>query len=131
MDKIKFLKAFDNGYSFDASLSADENAKNNCEYLKSKADGKYEEYINSFNSTSFQRKYINDYIDPNLRSVAQSSNVRDLSIYKYETLYKLTRNKNIGVYKAEESVVENVLLSSNEFQSNGSLGFLKSRKLSL
>lgn len=106
MQKIKFLKSFDNGYSFDPSLSADDNAKNNCEYLKSKADGKYEEYINSFNSVTFQRKYIDEYINPKLSHYAASSNVRDTGIYNYETLYKLMDGRKVGIYNAGESTVE-------------------------
>ncbi len=106
LEKIKFLKTFDDGYSFDDKLSADQNARNNCEYLKSKADGKYEEYINSFANEEYQKKYITNYIDPMLNRIAKENNVKDVSVYTFEKLYKLTNGKSIGMYNAEANLVE-------------------------
>ena len=97
--KVEFLSVLDSGYTYDSSLSADDNAKNNCSYLTEKADGKYQEYLKTFGSEEYFNKYLNKYLNPSLQQSASLSRSKFTYIYDYKTLYKMKNIRKLGIYE--------------------------------
>ncbi len=101
--KVEFLSVLDSGYKYDSSLSADANAKNNCSYLKEKADGKYQEYMKTFASEDYFNKYLNNFLNPEIQQTAKTNNSKFSYVYDYKTLYNLKVTKKLGVYEGGNS----------------------------
>lgn len=117
-DKVKFLFNFDTNLTYDASISGEENVKNNCKHFSEKinVDGG-QTYINKLLKADYVQNYINEldqgYQDAILRS---PSGVKNPEIFNYEMQKKLLvydnkKYRNENFEKVDKLLEDNIINS--------------------
>lgn len=95
-DKIKYLYSLDGEnehIKYNESLSPEENAKNNCDYIKERVEtlGSLAEYVKSI--TSSNETYVENTLNPALKTAAEKYGSKYVDFYNYTTLVRTVTNK--------------------------------------
>lgn len=107
-DNIEFLSNYDSDVKYDASLSAEENIKNNCKYIEENAKD-IEKYKNKILTSDKINNYDKNVLSKKIAEVSNRFNVRYPEVYSdYSLLEKLisveTKDRQTKKIKRTERV---------------------------